>query len=164
MRRTASLDALYMRPSWCIGPSFTILQLDKSTQTDESCLDRAKTPADLSGNNTVDTTVDIKIEKVIRQRLQRTQRGEHSVSSQTLSPIHGTGNFLWEFFRSLNFLIVQNFLAKANPVLIPARPCVPHARPMRSSVEGLNQEIEKLVLHPGQPHTCRPETMLVSLL
>lgn len=33
---------------------------------------------------------------------------------------------------------------------------------MRSSVEGLNQEIEKLVLIPGQPHTCRPESSHVS--
>lgn len=29
---------------------------------------------------------------------------------------------------------------------------------MRSSVEGLNQEIEKLVLVPGQQHSCRPES------
>lgn len=32
---------------------------------------------------------------------------------------------------------------------------------MRSSVEGLNQEIEKLVLIPGLLHTCRPETSMV---
>lgn len=54
-------------------------------------------------------------------------------------------------------------LAKASPVQIPARPCPPtHGRPMRNSVEGLNQEIEKLVLHPGQQHTCRPESNLFS--
>lgn len=34
---------------------------------------------------------------------------------------------------------------------------------MRSSVEGLNQEIEKLVLIPGQQHCCRPESNLVIL-
>lgn len=45
---------------------------------------------------------------------------------------------------------------------IPVRPSPSHARPMRNSVEGLNQEIEKLVLQPDQPHTCRPETNLVS--
>lgn len=33
---------------------------------------------------------------------------------------------------------------------------------MRSSVEGLNQEIEKLVLLPSQPHSCRPESSHVS--
>lgn len=48
----------------------------------------------------------------------------------------------------------------ASPVSIPPRSprsCATQ-RPMRSSVEGLNQEIEKLVLVPGQPHSCRPES------
>ncbi|XP_037025514.1 protein FAM117B-like isoform X1 [Bradysia coprophila] len=133
MRRTASLDALYLRPSWSISASCTILQVDKSTQTEESFLDRSK---GIGGH--LDVSTDLKIEKVIRQRLQKTQRGEHSVSSQTLSPIHAT------------------------PVLIPPRQIPPHTRPMRSSVEGLNQEIEKLVLNPCQQHTCRPETNLFS--
>lgn len=75
-----------MRPLYCVGPSFTILQLDKSTQTDESCSDRSK-GASNNGDH-IEAPTDIKIEKVIRQRLQRTQRGENSVSSQTLSPMH----------------------------------------------------------------------------
>lgn len=54
------------------------------------------------------------------------------------------------------------FAAKASPVQIPNRSSVTHGRPMRNSVEGLNQEIEKLVLHPGQQHTCRPESNLFS--
>lgn len=49
----------------------------------------------------------------------------------------------------------------ASPVSIPPRSCATH-RPMRSSVEGLNQEIEKLVLVPGQQHSCRPESNHVS--
>lgn len=38
-----------------------------------------------------------------------------------------------------------------------------HMRPMRNSVEGLNQEIEKLVLHPGAGpmHSCRQELEMV---
>lgn len=135
IRRTASLDALYLRPTWNILPSCTFLQVDKGTQTDESYLDRT-----IKGGINF-SPPDMKIEKVIRQRLQRTQRGENSVSSQTLSPVH----------------------TKASPVLIPMRTCPPaHMRPMRNSVEGLNQEIEKLVLIPGQPHTCRPETSMFS--
>lgn len=35
---------------------------------------------------------------------------------------------------------------------------------MRNSVEGLNQEIEKLVLYTGQQHTCRPEISLVIII
>lgn len=51
----------------------------------------------------------------------------------------------------------------ASPVSIPSRSCATH-RPMRSSVEGLNQEIEKLVLVPGQQHTCRPESSHVIIV
>lgn len=49
----------------------------------------------------------------------------------------------------------------ASPVSIPIRSYA-FQRPMRNSIEGLNQEIEKLVLIPGQPHTCRPESSHVS--
>lgn len=51
----------------------------------------------------------------------------------------------------------------ASPVSIPIRSYA-FQRPMRSSVEGLNQEIEKLVLIPGQPHTCRPESSHVRVV
>lgn len=111
MRRTASLDALYLRPApaWSLLTS-TLLQLDKATQTDESYLERIRgstwTPtggpvSGLSADSSpiitrteVTTPTDLKMEKVIRQRLQRTHRGEHSVSSQTLSPNHGRLNLL----------------------------------------------------------------------
>uniref|UniRef100_A0A2M4BMN8 Uncharacterized protein n=1 Tax=Anopheles marajoara TaxID=58244 RepID=A0A2M4BMN8_9DIPT len=175
IRRTASLDALYLRPApaWSLVTP-TLLQLDKATQTEESFLERTRGPLLLSahGFQTVTTTppitegvvggpsgsstssspiitrtdattptTDLKMEKVIRQRLQRTHRGEHSVSSQTLSPNN----------------------AKASPVSIPPRTCPPvHIRPMRNSVEGLNQEIEKLVLYPGQQHSCRSELEMYS--
>lgn len=144
MRRTASLDALTQ--SHTVAPiPCTFLQLDKATQTDEtSFTDRTfkvATPTD----SILDSPSEIKMEKVIKHRLQRCRTGEHSVSSssQTLSPVH----------------------AKASPVLIPPRNSQPiHLRPMRSSVEGLNQEIEKLVLHPsaGQIHSCRQELEMVS--
>lgn len=96
MRRTASLDALYLRPSWSISASCTILQVDKSTQTEESFLDRSK---GIGGQ--IDVSTDLKIEKVIRQRLQKTQRGEHSVSSQTLSPIHGKNSIFISLFKNV---------------------------------------------------------------
>lgn len=112
MRRTASLDALYMKPSWKIAHQFqlqqqlqqqasvfTILQLDKATQTDESSIGGGGSGIDGGGNTffnqcghlitLADYASDGKIEKIVRQRLQRVQRGgEHSVSSQTLSPSH----------------------------------------------------------------------------
>ncbi len=71
--------------------------------------------------------------------------------------------------KKLNAIIVYRrfincYYLIATPVLIPPRQIPPHTRPMRSSVEGLNQEIEKLVLNPCQQHSCRPETNLASLL
>lgn len=64
--------------------AYTILQLDKATQTDESCIFGIDTNMD-----TLNDPSSNKSEKVLRQRLQRVQQrtGEHSVSSQTLSPI-----------------------------------------------------------------------------
>lgn len=122
MRRTASLDALYMKPSWKIAhqiqlqqqlqqqaSAFTILQLDKATQTEESsiggssgggggsCIDGSNLLSNQCGHLIPfsDYSSDGKIEKIVRQRLQRVQRGgEHSVSSQTLSPSHSK---LFEF-------------------------------------------------------------------
>lgn len=110
MRRTASLDALYMKPSWKIAhqfqlqqqlqqqaSAFTILQFDKATQTEESSIGgNGGTGIDVGNSNQIghltpfaDNSSDGKIEKIVRQRLQRVQRGgEHSVSSQTLSPCH----------------------------------------------------------------------------
>lgn len=63
---------------------YTILQLDKATQTDESCIFGIDTNVDALNDSSSN-----KSEKVLRQRLQRVQQrtGEHSVSSQTLSPI-----------------------------------------------------------------------------
>lgn len=71
-----------------------------------------------------------------------------------------------KLYRRTNFESEKFFRIRktATPVLIPPRQIPPHTRPMRSSVEGLNQEIEKLVLNPCQQHTCRPETNLASLL
>lgn len=60
--------------------------------------------------------------------------------------------------------ILWRALVKASPVTIPPRPYPAQMKPMRNSVEGLNQEIEKLVLVPGQPHTCRPESNLVNVM
>lgn len=103
IRRTASLDALYARPVWCrsltgsvvvvAATHGTVLQLDKATQTDESYLEQRARDLDQQtlGLLRTDTPTDIKIEKVLRQRLQRGVRSgaENSVSSQTLSPVHG---------------------------------------------------------------------------
>lgn len=129
MRRTASLDALYLRPvpAWSLVTS-TLLQLDKATQTEESFLERTRgstwTPTATAGSGpsadsspvitrtaeVTTPTTDLKMEKVIRQRLQRTHRGEHSVSSQTLSPNHGEYFWISVFFLRFNCGRVSIFI------------------------------------------------------
>ena len=138
-----------MRPVVPVSAPCTFLQFDKATQTDESFLERSRsTSTSLDASPIIMRpevmTPDQKFDKFLRQRQSGPRRGmwrggEHSVSSQTLSPIH----------------------VKASPVTIP-RNCPPgYMRPMRSSVEGLNQEIEKLVLYPGQ-QACRSELDVVN--
>lgn len=123
--------------------------------------------SDASPNN------DFRKGKMVRDRLQgsASRTAEHSVSSQTLSPVHSNGKWVvvvvvddgWGGRINWScFVFFVSLPAKASPVTIPARPYPTHPKPMRNSVEGLNQEIEKLVLLPGQPHTCRPESNLVS--
>lgn len=144
--------------------AYTILQLDKATQTDESCIFGIDSSVD-----SLSDSASTKSEKVLRQRLQRVQQrtGEHSVSSQTLSPIHSECRLTivvtisWDIQSFIKYHIDFVCLFAASPVSIPPRSCAIH-RPMRSSVEGLNQEIEKLVLVPGQPHSCRPESSHVN--
>lgn len=97
MRRTASLDALYMKPSWKIAQqfqlqqqssAFTILQLDKATQTDETAIGQN---IHHSLSSFIDFTIDDKTDKLTvrqKQRVQRDSGNDHSVSSQTLSSIH----------------------------------------------------------------------------
>lgn len=164
IRRTASLDALYMKPSCKVARDttvFTVFQFDKATQTDESTLmidgsdgiaaaiQISHSPSDFDG--------DTRREKCVRQKFQsKFQRNcEHSVSSQTLSSSHS------KFFSKLILKIGSIDELTASPVCIPARP-YSSQRPMRSSVEGLNQEIEKLVLLPDQSNAQDSESSHVS--
>lgn len=99
MRRTASLDALYKHPcplNWNNGQSlfYTFINVDKATQTDESFIERMKGASGSTGQgSSLSSPInnEFKMEKLIRQRIQRnSHRGaENSVSSQTLSPVHG---------------------------------------------------------------------------
>lgn len=124
IRRTASLDALYMRPSWNMAHhlqmqqqlqtqrqvvKYTVLQLDKATQTDGLYDDGGGGGVDLDAI-AIEAT-EFKIGRVMRERLHG-HRGvgsgsgsgsvgtatEHSVSSQTLSPVHGKLNRLTRMY------------------------------------------------------------------
>ncbi|XP_026282295.1 glucocorticoid-induced transcript 1 protein isoform X1 [Frankliniella occidentalis] len=154
IRRTASLDTLYLQGQWP-RDSFN-LQVDKATQTEDWLLgDSRKYRYDYSCN-------EDKLEKYIRHRLQRTSKeptssrertaafglimspnlpspasSHHSDHSTVTSPSAG----------SQTSTASGSPLHKAMPVNIPTwKQPAANRPPMRSSIEGLNQEIERLVL------------------
>ncbi|KAJ8943474.1 hypothetical protein NQ318_006327 [Aromia moschata] len=138
IRRTASLDTIYLKGHWPRDNFYWhtgILQIDKATQTDESdWLDPRKIHSICESED--------KIEKLtIRQKIRGTKEsngkhnssGDNTLSTSILSPVF-----------------------KANPVCIPLKP-LPKSS-IRSSVEGLNQEIERIVLKTGsESHSSRSD-------
>ncbi|XP_074659168.1 protein FAM117B-like isoform X2 [Tubulanus polymorphus] len=132
IKRTGSLDAIagpYLTGQW---PSFQNCQLvmtDKSTQTEdfeESVSEKVKKKHKRSAS-------------LYRQRLQRSKESSKSSSAQQRqSPIHGHHLAL----ATANLIITTS---KAIGIPVPHIPKTGVPR-IRGSVEGLNQEIERLVL------------------
>ncbi|XP_075535883.1 protein FAM117B-like isoform X1 [Dermacentor variabilis] len=145
MRRTASLDAIYLSAQWprdlhsyCGRP-----MVDRATQTPDDWkeLERIKfvqkKPALPQGDS-----LEM---KYIRQRLQRTAQGGRT--SPRWSPVQGDHQLgLAALSPPLSPSVAPP--PPSGPIPIQARPgrTPPGAPRMRNSVEGLNQEIERLVL------------------
>ncbi|KDR22423.1 hypothetical protein L798_01417, partial [Zootermopsis nevadensis] len=154
IRRTASLDTIYLKGQW---PREKIpmycgrLLVDKSTQTEEWTSEQRKSHRyqDSSGN-------EDKLEKYIRHRLQRSNKESPSSRERTAAfglILQSIATTPTSTSIPPSALIVQTGGAgtphcKAVPVNIPVKPLVPRP-PMRNSIEGLNQEIERLVLKAG---------------
>lgn len=192
IRRTASLDTIYLKGQWPRESYYihTSLFVDKSTQTEEwsnittnitnittttiststssssssSCCSNSNNSNNESrkvinrhttGNDiqTVNTEEKLPMEKYIRHRLQRTNK--ESTNSRERTPafglilpsgpaLPGDHTVLLPSIASQTSMQNQFSLSiKASPMNIPVKPMRP---PMRSSIEGLNQEIEGLVL------------------
>ncbi|XP_018565556.1 protein FAM117B isoform X2 [Anoplophora glabripennis] len=145
IRRTASLDTIYLKGQWPRDSFYWhtgILQIDKATQTDESdWLDPRKI-------HSISETED-KIEKLtIRQK----PRGTKETNGKHLSSGDNTLNSSSQTLSSC--ILSPTF--KATTVCIPIKP-IPKAS-IRSSVEGLNQEIERIVQKTGgESHSSRSD-------
>lgn len=163
IRRTASLDTIYLTGQWPRDLFHTYCGrplVDKSTQTDEwgEAVDKrpqhhAKQTNPVSSGERLDS-------HTIRQRLQRSKESSRQTSAngQHHSPVHGDHSAISSASSSA--------LTQPPPYMLPMahsthtvsrainipngnipKPLIPR---MRNSVEGLNQEIEKLVLRtPG---------------
>uniref|UniRef100_A0A1B6HY80 Glucocorticoid-induced transcript 1 protein n=1 Tax=Homalodisca liturata TaxID=320908 RepID=A0A1B6HY80_9HEMI len=131
MRRTASLDAIYLMGQWPRDMYSGLLQVDKATQTDETMGDPRK-----AHRYTEPGANEDKLEKYIRHRLQRvgkesSSRERTAAFSLMMAPLSSTEH-------GSQTATPPPF----SPVNLPGK----HRTPMRSSIEGLNQEIERLVL------------------
>ncbi|XP_057321927.1 protein FAM117B-like isoform X2 [Microplitis mediator] len=157
IRRTASLDTIYLKGQWPRDYSYihaSLLLVDKSTQTEE--WSQQNEPRKLHTRHPAEPTnpdEKIPMEKYIRHRLQRTNK--ESSSSRTAAfglimpggpppALPGDHTVMLGSIGSQTSIQNQfNLSTKASPMNIPMKPMRP---PMRSSIEGLNQEIEGLVL------------------
>ncbi|XP_043666682.1 protein FAM117B-like isoform X2 [Vespula pensylvanica] len=155
IRRTASLDTIYLKGQWPRDTYYihsSQLVVDKSTQTDEWSIEPRKMH---TRHSTEQTTTDEKLEKYFRHRLQRTNKESTSSRERTAAfglimpggpppALPGDHSVHLPSIASQTSIYNQFSLnAKASPMSIPVKPMRP---PMRSSIEGLNQEIEGLVL------------------
>ncbi|XP_069683413.1 protein FAM117B-like [Periplaneta americana] len=177
IRRTASLDTIYLKGQWPREKFHMYcgqLLVDKSTQTEEWTSEQRKSHRyqDSSGN-------EDKLEKYIRHRLQRSNKESPSSRERTaafglilqstattptsasIPPtalavqtggeatlLPSTGTNTTSCSSSTSATATGASHSKAVPVNIPVKPMVPRP-PMRNSIEGLNQEIERLVLKAG---------------
>ncbi|XP_015439939.1 PREDICTED: glucocorticoid-induced transcript 1 protein-like isoform X2 [Dufourea novaeangliae] len=164
IRRTASLDTIYLKGQWPRDPYYihqSLLLVDKSTQTEEWSNEPRKLH---TRHPTEQTTTDEKLEKYFRHRLQRTSKEGTSSRERTaafglIMPGGPPPAFPADHTVLLPSIASQTSIhnqfslsTKASPMNIPMKPMRP---PMRSSIEGLNQEIEGLVLksatNPSDP-------------
>ncbi|XP_029046051.1 protein FAM117B-like isoform X2 [Osmia bicornis bicornis] len=154
IRRTASLDTIYLKGQWPRDSYYihsSLLLVDKSTQTEEWSNEPRKLH---TRHPTEQTTTDEKLEKYFRHRLQRTNKEGTSSRERTAAfglimpggppPAFPADHTVLPSIASQTSTHNQFGLStKASPMNIPVKPMRP---PMRSSIEGLNQEIEGLVL------------------
>ncbi|KAF2882605.1 hypothetical protein ILUMI_23573 [Ignelater luminosus] len=150
IRRTASLDTIYLKGQWPRDSFYlhaSILQVDKATQTDDADI------IDPRKIHSIIESSDEKLEKVlIRQRLQQRNNKDSNGKLLSSSPY---SLVLPSAGSQTNASYMSSPVMKASPINIPVKP-LPKPT-IRSSVEGLNQEIERLVLKssglPGS-QTC----------
>ncbi|XP_066158647.1 protein FAM117B-like isoform X4 [Euwallacea fornicatus] len=132
MRRTASLDTIYLKGHWPRDHFYWghmgTLQIDKSTQTEDN---------DWSDIRKIQCISESDDNCTLKPKI----RGYRDSSGRHISPGENTLN---SSSQTLTSSIISPTL---KPLTIPVKP-IPRSS-MRSSVEGLNQEIERIVLRTG---------------
>ncbi|XP_069160966.1 glucocorticoid-induced transcript 1 protein isoform X2 [Procambarus clarkii] len=189
MRRTASLDTIYLKGQWPKDdqPFTHLLHVDKASQTPEewvtSCysglnfgwsvceesnnsgsnsssssnsnsssrrqsVSVASSPWLTSGSQAPPASGE-QIDKFIRHRLQRTNKEGTVSSGLRYSPVHADHSVLAPTPVHPRHHALQHANGGSRSIPIPQLPKPLLPPRLRSSVEGLNQEIERLVLRPS---------------
>ncbi|XP_071531018.1 glucocorticoid-induced transcript 1 protein-like isoform X3 [Panulirus ornatus] len=189
MRRTASLDTIYLKGQWPKDdqPFTHLLHVDKASQTPEEwatscygglslgwsvCEESVNSGSNSSSNNSSNSSsrrpsVSVvsspwltsghqappasgeQIDKFIRQRLQRTNKEGTTGGGQRYSPIQADHSVLAPTPVHPRHHALQHTNGGSRAIPIPQLPKPLLPPRLRSSVEGLNQEIERLVLRPS---------------
>lgn len=188
MRRTASLDTIYLKGQWPKDEqSFThLLNVDKASQTPEEwatscygalnlgwsvCEESNNSGSNCSSSSSSNSSsrrpsVSVvsspwltsgsqappasgEIDKFIRHRLQRTNKEGTITSGLRYSPIHADHSVLAPAPVHPRHHALQHANGGSRAIPIPQLPKPLLPPRLRSSVEGLNQEIERLVLRPS---------------
>ncbi|KAG5898294.1 hypothetical protein JTB14_008637 [Gonioctena quinquepunctata] len=140
IRRTASLDTIYLKGQWPRDSFYwytRTLQINKATQTDES---------DYSDPKKFHCISDYEMEKsMLRQKVKSTKEQGGRRASSAESTFNSSSQTL--FSGNLSPTLTTN------PLPITMKP-LPKS-PLRSSVEGLNQEIETIVMKSDESHSSR---------
>lgn len=192
MRRTASLDTIYLKGQWpkdVQQPPFSnLLHVDKASQTPEewatscygglnigwsvceestNCSNSSSSSNNSSNNSSRRPSVSVvsspwltsgqqpsptsgeQIDKFIRHRLQRTNKEGTSGGGLRYSPVHADHSVLAPTPIHPRHHALQHANGGSRAISIPQLPKPLLPPRLRSSVEGLNQEIERLVLRPS---------------
>ncbi|CAH2001116.1 unnamed protein product [Acanthoscelides obtectus] len=130
IRRTASLDTIYLKGQWprdIFYWNIGMLQIDKATQTDDAdWVDLRKIHSISELEDTVDKLDSRQTIKGTKDSARRSSPSENTLSSSSQT-------YPW---------YVLSPVSKSLPVTLKPLP----RSSIRSSVEGLNQEIERIVL------------------
>ncbi|CAG9815646.1 unnamed protein product [Phaedon cochleariae] len=144
IRRTASLDTIYLKGHWPRDLFYWhlgTLQIDKATQTDESD----------NLDEVIVQSISENSEKLEKLPIRPVIRGSKDSGGRHGSPGENTLNSSSQTLAS--FILSPTF--KPSAINVPAQPLPKPS--MRSSVEGLNQEIERIVLKTGRGGEGRGE-------
>ncbi|XP_066253188.1 protein FAM117B-like isoform X1 [Euwallacea similis] len=136
MRRTASLDTIYLKGHWPRDHFYWghmgTLQIDKATQTDDN---------DWSDIRKIQCISESDDNCTLKPKI----RGYRDSSGRHISPGENTLN---SSSQTLALKFSASIISPTlKPLTIPVKP-IPRSS-IRSSVEGLNQEIERIVLRTG---------------